>query len=201
MTTTELRKKPKQARSLARFNAILDVAEAMIAEQGNTDIVMNELARQAEVNIASIYQYFPNRQALLRQLIERYLEKYREYLQQTLMAYKGSGAGLVDLIVDGYAGFFSQAPVFAALWSEAQGDPALKALDILDSEENARFISAVMQHHFPAVAKQRAEMICFMLCDLSGGLMQTALCLDEQKAARLIKEYKVMLHAYLTDLE
>ena len=66
MNDVTLRKKPKQARSLARFEGILDHAEAMISEQGFESLKMNELARRADVNIASIYQYYPNRAVVAR---------------------------------------------------------------------------------------------------------------------------------------
>lgn len=201
MTTIDLRKRPKQARSLMRFNSILDEAEVMIAEQSNTELKMNELARRADVNIASIYQYFPNRAALLRQLIERYLERYQLVIQESLSSYKGGPLELVDLIVDGYQDFFTHSPVFAALWAEAQGDTALKQMDIQDSQYNAQFMSELAVQYFPAVAKKRMQSLCFMFCDLSGSLMQTVLSMsDKKQAIALIKEYKAMMKAYLTTL-
>lgn len=200
MTTIDLRKRPKQARSLARFNTILDEAEVMIAEQGDSDLKMNELARRAEVNIASIYQYFPNRAALLRQLIERYLEKYQAYMVESLGQYEGDTAGLVDLIVDGYQDFFNNAPVFAALWSESQGDPTLKALDIQDSQENARFMAEIAAKYLPHLPSERLENLCFLCCDLSGGLMQTVLSMPKETADALVDEYKNMLKIYVATL-
>ena len=198
---TALRKRPEQARSLLRFNRILDEAEAIIAEQGNSELKMNELARRADVNIASIYQYFPNRSALVRQLIERYLERYQLVLQESLTQYKGKPLGLVDLIADGYQSFFTQAPVFAALWAEAQGDSELKQLDIQDSQKNAELMLSLAAQHFPKVSTKRINSICFMLCDLSGSLMQTFLSLNSKKQAdALLKEYKLMMKAYLASM-
>ena len=198
---TSLRKSPQQARSLLRFNSILDEAEAIIAERGSSGLKMNELARRADVNIASIYQYFPNRLALLRQLIERYLERYQVVLRQSLGDYQGSPLGLVDLIVDGYQSFFSQAPVFAALWAEAQGDPELKRLDIQDSQSNAEFMAGLAAEYFPDVPVRRIQNMCFMFCDLSGSLMQTLLSLqDKQQAEAVLSEYKLMMKAYLSSL-
>lgn len=200
MTTVDLRKRPKQARSLARFNHILDQAAAMIAEQGNTELVMNELARRAEVNIASIYQYFPNRVALLRQLIERYLEHYQQALHDSLLAYQGDHQGVVDLIVDGYEAFFSSQPVFATLWAEAQGDPDLKRLDIQDSQHNATVMAEALQSYFPHVVAPRLQRLCFMFCDLSGGMLQTALCLPKSEARQLLDEYKGMLRIFVANV-
>ncbi len=198
---TALRKRPKQARSLLRFNTILDEAEVIITEQGSSELKMNELARRADVNIASIYQYFPSRAALVRQLIERYLERYQLVLQQNLAQYKGSPLGLVDLIADGYQSFFFQSPVFAALWAEAQGDPELKQLDIQDSQKNAALMSGLAAQYFPLVSTKRVHHICFMFCDLSGSLMQTVLSLeDKKKSSALLKEYKLMMKAYLKTL-
>ena len=201
MTTIDLRKRPKQARSLLRFNSILDEAESMIGEQRNTELKMNELARRADVNIASIYQYFPNRAALLRQLIERYLERYQLVMRESLSSYSGEPLGLVDLIVDGYQAFFTQSPVFAALWAEAQGDTELKQLDIKDSLHNAQFIAQIAVPYFPSVEKKSMQSLCFMFCDLSGSLMQTVLSMpDKKQGAVLVKAYKAMMKAYLETL-
>jgi AcrR family transcriptional regulator len=67
----EVRKLPTQARGAATFDAILD-ATARLLEQGGHEIVTTNLvAEVAGVNIATLYQYFPSKEAILLALFRR----------------------------------------------------------------------------------------------------------------------------------
>ena len=65
-------RKPKQARSLERVNRILDVAEVIFIEQGYAAATTKEIAAVAEVPIGTLYQFFPDKEAILQALAERY---------------------------------------------------------------------------------------------------------------------------------
>ncbi len=64
------RKSPRQSRALALVAAILEAA-ARIIEDDPAAFTTNRVAELAGVSIGSLYQYFPNKQALLAALIER----------------------------------------------------------------------------------------------------------------------------------
>jgi AcrR family transcriptional regulator len=63
-----LRKKPVQARARATVDAILQAATYILAKEGPRKLTTNRIAERAGVNIASVYQYFPNKVAILAQL-------------------------------------------------------------------------------------------------------------------------------------
>jgi AcrR family transcriptional regulator len=70
-----LRKTPRQARARATVAAIVEAAARILAESGPRAVTTNRIAARAGVSIGSLYQYFPNRSAVLRALIERELAK------------------------------------------------------------------------------------------------------------------------------
>ncbi len=70
---SQLRKTPRQARSKATLAAILEGAARILAEAGPRAVTTNRIAARAGVSVGSLYQYFPNRSAVLRALIEREL--------------------------------------------------------------------------------------------------------------------------------
>jgi AcrR family transcriptional regulator len=65
------RKSPRQARAVATREAILDAAARIIARGGLSAFNTNAVASRAGVSIGSLYQYFPNKDALMVALIER----------------------------------------------------------------------------------------------------------------------------------
>jgi len=67
------RKAPRQARSQATFDAILDAAARILVERGYAATNTNLVAERAGVSVGSLYQYFPNKDSILVELIDRHL--------------------------------------------------------------------------------------------------------------------------------
>ncbi|KEC73542.1 UNVERIFIED_ORG: AcrR family transcriptional regulator [Rhizobium esperanzae] len=62
------RKQPKQARSTELVAAILDAAAQVLAREGAHRFTTARVAERAGVSIGSLYQYFPNKAAILFRL-------------------------------------------------------------------------------------------------------------------------------------
>lgn len=60
-----LKKSPKQQRAIATVEAIVEAAAYILRRHGPAGFTANKVAEKAGVNIASFYQYFPNKEALL----------------------------------------------------------------------------------------------------------------------------------------
>jgi AcrR family transcriptional regulator len=67
------RKSPSQERSRLTVNRILDAATRIFHEQGYTGATTNDIADEADVSVGSLYQYFPNKDALLVALTQRHI--------------------------------------------------------------------------------------------------------------------------------
>jgi AcrR family transcriptional regulator len=65
------RKKPAQSRAAFTVDAILEGAANILEHQGLEAYTTNEIAARAGVSIGSLYQYFPNKDAVTIALIER----------------------------------------------------------------------------------------------------------------------------------
>ncbi|RAS37434.1 TetR/AcrR family transcriptional regulator [Paraburkholderia bryophila] len=65
------RKAPVQRRSAQTVEAVLEAAARILETQGLVACTTNAVAERAGVSIGSLYQYFPNRDALTVALIER----------------------------------------------------------------------------------------------------------------------------------
>jgi len=84
-TTRELRprKSPCQTRSRATVDAILGAAAQVFAAHGYAAGTTNRIAARAGVSIGSLYEYFPNKDALLVALLEAHIAEGEEVLQRT----------------------------------------------------------------------------------------------------------------------
>ena len=69
------RRKPVQRRSTATVEAIIEAAAQVFARHGYAAGTTNRIAERAGVSIGTLYQYFPNKDAILLALTERHLRE------------------------------------------------------------------------------------------------------------------------------
>jgi AcrR family transcriptional regulator len=74
-SSSTMRKAPQQARSRVTMDAILDAAAHILGERGWTALTTNGVAEVAGVSIGSLYQYFPNKLALIEAVRERHFDE------------------------------------------------------------------------------------------------------------------------------
>ena len=78
------RKKPQQARSGDLVAAILEAAIQVLSREGATRFTTTRVAERAGVSVGSIYQYFPNKAAILFRLQSDEWRETTDMLRATL---------------------------------------------------------------------------------------------------------------------
>lgn len=78
------RKTPKQARSTELVAAILEAAVQVLAKEGAQRFTTTRVAERAGVSVGSVYQYFPNKAALLFRLQSDEWRQTTDMLEQIL---------------------------------------------------------------------------------------------------------------------
>jgi len=71
-STIKPRKTPAQARSRATVDAVIQAATYILTEVGWEGLTTNAIAERAGVNIGSLYQFFPNKEAVIAELQRRH---------------------------------------------------------------------------------------------------------------------------------
>jgi AcrR family transcriptional regulator len=126
----EPRKLPRQARSEATVEAILEAAAQVFERQGYSAGTTNRIAERAGVSIGSLYQYFPNKDAILVALVYRHLAESTAELGPHLERLS-RGARFDDVlpeIVNAMVALHALAPgLHRVLFEETQLPPALRA--------------------------------------------------------------------------
>lgn len=78
------RRSPRQARARATIAAILEAAARILEERGLDGFTTNHVAERAGVGIATLYQYFPDKEAIVLAIAEQERDRLTASLGQIL---------------------------------------------------------------------------------------------------------------------
>ncbi|MBX3454408.1 TetR/AcrR family transcriptional regulator [Ferrovibrio sp.] len=95
------RKRPRQTRSAATFDLVLEAAARILERGGLAAFNTNAIAERAGISIGSLYQYFPTKEAILAELIRRKRNILLGHMQTA--AQQGQSARLapaIDALID-----------------------------------------------------------------------------------------------------
>jgi len=195
-----MRRQPRQARSQERVNRILDVAKDLFARQGYAATTTNAIAIQAQVPIGSLYQFFPDKTAILQALALR----YAEMLHQELVFIDEAEAATLPLVdyvnqlIDTTDRFFTENPSYYAIFMEVQG--TIRELEEIDEATDAKLIQDLASSLANRDARLKpgdCEAIAFVLVKTIGTLLWLALGQEKPFRQRLVVETKRLALQYL----
>lgn len=190
-TSTEARRRPTQKRSRERLERILAAAIELIARAGSDQVRMNEVATLAGISIGSLYQYFPDKSALIRALAERYNAESRRCIEEALAAVTDRDGLLrawVDLM-DQYLALMRAEPVMRDIWSGMQADHQLAALQLAESRACGALLAAAMARAHPRTDRGQLERSAFLMWELGEAAMRLAVGADPAEGRALVDVY------------
>jgi AcrR family transcriptional regulator len=85
----EPRKSPVQARSVASVDAILKATIQVLLTIGKERLTTTRVAMRAGVSVGTLYQYFPNKNALLKAAMKRHLDEVTEAVELVCQQQRG----------------------------------------------------------------------------------------------------------------
>jgi AcrR family transcriptional regulator len=92
----EPRKSPVQARSAASVDAILEATIQVLLQTGKERLTTTKVALRAGVSVGTLYQYFPNKSALLQAALKRHLDEVTEAVE--LVCQEQTGHSLEKMV-------------------------------------------------------------------------------------------------------
>lgn len=95
------KKRPSQRRSRETFEALVEACTGLLPERGYAGTTTNHIAERAGVNVASLYEYFPGKDAIVAQVAERMVDRVLRRLAEGLPRVTAAGeAGAVRRWID-----------------------------------------------------------------------------------------------------
>ena len=192
--STAARREPSQQRSRERVERMLAAAAALIEEKGSDTMRMGEVAERAGVSIGSLYQFFPDKAAIIRTLAERYNALGRDCIQTELSA-ASDRTGLKDAfsrLVDIYYGMFLTEPVMRDVWSGMQADKTLRKVELGESRLNGALLADAMRRLRPEADREGIERSAFLIMSLGEATMRLAISVERAEGDSLVEAYKRM---------
>lgn len=193
----EPRRQPRQERSRQRVDDILDAAAAIIVEEGFDAVTTNFIAEKANIPIGSIYQFYPNKLAILNALNLRYLDRIAAIQEGPDPDPPQTWEEGVDHTIDRLAAFWATEKVLPALWLGVLNTPGLHQAA---AESNARaegynvtFLDTVLPHVDP----MRRRLIAQVMVQLSERLLTLSAMSEGEMASHIVDELKLNLKAYI----
>jgi AcrR family transcriptional regulator len=122
-------REPRQRRARATVEAIVEAAARILVERGWAGFNTNAIAARAGVSVGSLYEYFPDKEALLERLLHRHLTD----AEAQLAAAESRGPpttpdALVRVLVDGFVALHREDPALhRVLSAEVPLPPELRA--------------------------------------------------------------------------
>jgi len=116
------RRRPQQTRARRTVDAILDAVAEVLKRDGVSAVTTNRISEVAGVSIGSVYQYFPDKQAIFVALHQRHIEQIDRLIQARLLENAGAPIetmirAMVEAMIDAhtpdpelYALMFSEVP-------------------------------------------------------------------------------------------
>ncbi|MFE8073147.1 TetR/AcrR family transcriptional regulator [Marinobacteraceae bacterium S3BR75-40.1] len=193
------RRQPVQSRSIERVERILTHAALLIGERGVGRTSMSGIARAAEMSLASLYRYFPNKEAIIKAIAERHVDRLEEALRGQLSDIDLDQG--IDELIDLYADFYRNEPGYAEIWSGVESMPELQALDVEELYRNARDVESTAALLLPDLDRERRRRASILLTRTCGQILRFAMTLPKEEEQGLLAELKVMVRAYMSHLQ
>ena len=188
------RKIPTQARSEYTYGVILQASLELLARGGLEGFTTNAVAKRAGVSVGSLYQYFPNKDAILATLVREMRTSMRDDFQRAVantlgLAFEASVVALIDASLRHHL----DDPDLTALLEKVEDELPLDAETQALKAEMSGLVSALLRDHgFPD-----AERTAFDLIALSHGIVHAATQAGQDDFDYLSKRVQRAVFGYL----
>jgi len=199
---TSLRALPQQKRGQERIDKLLGAAAKLFAKVGYEETTTNAIAREARTSIGSLYQFFPNKEAILNALAGRYLEELHAVHEQVLGddAVQITLPELYDRIIRSLADFHASHPGFQQLFYGSTTSKHLAAAAEQLKQECIARVEGLMAARNPEIDPARRKLLAVLNVEVIKTLLPLAQSSDPATRARLIDETKTLLLAHMREV-
>lgn len=197
-----VRKVPSQSRSRERQERILDVAERLIAAAGFEALKMGDIAKEADISVGSLYQYYQDRSAVLSALAERYHAEGSACIMAFLAEVRTPDElkAVFGQLVAEYYGLFQARPAMRDVWAAIQADKSLAYIELDATRRNAGLLSEAISRVNASRDKTACASSAFAIMALGEAAMRLAIAVPPPEARTVIEVYQRMTQAELSAL-
>jgi AcrR family transcriptional regulator len=193
-----LRRMPVQERSLAKVGRMLDVCAALLDEIGYEGLTTTLVAERADVAVGSLYQYFPDKRAIVAALAARNMQAYLARVQARMASGAVEGwREVTEAAIDDFIDMHRTTPGFRTL---RFGD--LVDRNLLDEQRDndtviADELSMLMAAYFGMPDGPPLRLALLIAVELADALVKLAFRRDQQGDPAILAEARQVVCDYL----
>jgi len=191
------RRVPTQLRSRERVERILDASSRIVVEHGVDALSTRAVSELAGVPVASIYQYFADKDAILLALVERDTEEMDEQVRADLGRLEVlSLKSIVETTMRAYVAVYHRRPSFVEIWLRGRTNAAVHDYG---RRHNERTAAEVLEFAVAAgLARPDTPLAAAVLAvEIGDRVFQLAFEKDLRGDEFLIEEGIALVTAYL----
>ena len=196
-----LRRTPRQARSREKLARVLEAADRLLVAEGAEALTTTRVAAEAGVSVGALYQYLPDRDAIVDTLADGYLTRLETLMDSFIdRATRETWPDPVAVLVDAFADLYRAEPGLRALWFGHYLTEHTREADRTHKRAMAAGVHRILvaQRLLPDNAATAAAcQTAFLAAD---AVIQEAFRADPEGAAALLEHLKTMLGSYLETL-
>jgi AcrR family transcriptional regulator len=183
-------------------HVILNAARELIGKRGNDAVSMRVIAARARVPIASVYDYFPDKNAIIRSLMVDYLGQITEALSKILdrVLSPDDLPGATDAMIDAFVDIFRRERELPTIWSAVQANTTLRDLDVEDGKRIAGMLTARFRSVAPEADPDGIADACLYAVSTIATTARLAIYANPKDGARLLAEFKRLMRLRLQSL-
>lgn len=175
--TTSLtpRKSPIQARSSATVEAVLEATIQVLLKDGKERLTTTRVAERAGVSVGTLYQYFPNKSALLQATLRRHMEEIAETIERVCDEQRGKPIAemVTNLINAFFAAKMRDPRVSAALYAVSSDVDGWRIAQQMNRRAH-KMVVALLETA-PESLTREPELIASMLQSMMNGVSRKLL--------------------------
>jgi AcrR family transcriptional regulator len=195
------RKIARQARSSATVEAIYSAAARILLEEGYAGVTTNHIAVRAGVSVGSLYQYFPNKDAIVLGLLERLIEEERAMIERCLLETRGQGVEqLVRRLVEETFDFFSvKGELRHALFEQTPEHIRRNRPHLLLKRLSRAILAMFREHRLEMKRKASLLDVYLVVCAVEASLREAVYRYRRKiDRARMVEDVSELVLRYLT---
>jgi AcrR family transcriptional regulator len=186
----------RQERGARRVEAIVAAAAALFAERGFDGTSMNAIAKASGMTIGSLYQYFPNRDAIVDAVAESYLAAWRTE-KDTALALTPADASLHEFIGRGVLSLFAFHTTYAGVKAFLDADPR-RAASIRTIHEEVAVFAPVFGRWYPGRPFEELARVVFVASSIIRGSASALPTVDAmEKRAEFAADITLAVEQYI----
>lgn len=198
MTTARAaRRAPQQRRSRERVTQILDAAADLIVEHGVDGIGTRAIAARSGVPVASMYQYFADKDEIILALVRRDTEEMDQRVADAVAALRElTVPALVEATMRAFVTVYHHRPAFVVIWWRGRTNPAVQAYC---REHNKRIARRLLEFALQAglVRAGTDPLVADLAVEVGDRAFQLAFEHDLAGDQRIIDEGITLVSGYL----